>query len=167
MAGGRVNNHMASKSLRRKTFKSEVITVSNGATANLLLCVGNTSPNARFVVERITIVNEGAISNHAGGTLKVGHATSAGTFDDDSVLTSYTLPGSGGGTLTAKAQQTLTHGSMASTLKTSSGLLVGGRPVVPAASSIWTTATAMASSGTGTIRVFITGWELDDETSNA
>lgn len=167
MAGGRVNNHMATKSLRRKTFKSEVITLTNGGTANLLLCIGETSPSARFVVERITVVNESALANGTGGTLKVGTATAAGTFDDDSVLAAYTLPGTGGGTLTAKAKTVLTHGSMASTLKTASGLLVGGRPVIPSASTIWTTATGMGTNGTGTIRVFLTGWELDDETGNA
>lgn len=161
MTAGVVTNKMCGKALRRKVMRSELVTVNNGATNNLLICLGQSNPSSRFVVERIVIVNEIAISNHTAGTLKLGHATATATFDDDSILTSYTLPQNA----TAKARTTIesTSSSCPSTLKTVQGILASSRPVIPSNCTVWATSTGMGTNGTGQFRYFLVGWELDDE----
>ena len=162
-ATGHVNNHDASRSLRRKTYASRTITITNGGTSGLVQCIGKTPVNARFAVESVTVVNETAISNHVtdatNGSIAVGHATATGTFDADSILDEVAITHN----TNAKVLTTYTKANFPTTLKNAKGTLASGYPIVPSNSTIWTTATSMITNGTGTAVVFVSGWELDDE----
>jgi len=162
--GGVLAKHVTAN-VRRRQFISDEISLEASAGVNLLTMIGKAPPNSRFAVESITRVNEVALAsgdaaaNTTVGALKIGHATAAGTFDDDSILAATAMSNSA-----AKVATTWTHSNFASTLKTGSNAPQNaGLPIVPAGASIWATSTEYTTNGDGTFRLCITGWELDDE----
>ena len=162
---GTVQNKHTAKNVRRKSTMSEITTITNGSTANLVLPLLNTPPNSRVAVESLTIIPiaTGAAGDAAWnstiGSIAVGHSTADGTFDDDSILDQTALP-----TANAKVLTVKTTSNFVSTLKTGSKAVQNVKyPIVPSNSTVWSTATATSANGTGTFAFVLRYWELDDE----
>lgn len=154
----------ATLNLRRKYAISPAITVTNGSSANLTGVVASAPPGSRIAVTGVDVICAGAISNHAMGTLKLGihDGTNASFIDDDAILESFTP--------SVQYKQdgyklSYDTANFASTLKTgpTTNPQLAGLPIVPAGNDIVHTATAMAASGTGAIRIGVSYFELDDE----
>lgn len=163
---GTVQNKHTAKNVRRKTVMSPEITVITAAANSALVqAVLTAPPSSRLAFESVTIIpninsTEGDSAwNAAAGALKIGHSTTDGTFDDDSILAAVALPTSNAKVVTVK-----TTSNFATTLKTGSKAIQNVKyPIIPSGATVWTTALVGPANSVGQFSFAIRYWELDDE----
>ena len=171
-AGGIVDNRMASVNLRRKTYRTPITVLTAAAPTNLVVSPYTAPLGARFILDSFCIVNTLTINDVGMGTLKVGHALTAGTLDDDSIISLTNTNLNTGGTFIMQntaiwKRLNVPSTSFLTTLKTGEikHPIGNGKAILPRGASLIVTWTAMASTGTGAAQLIFYGWEYDDENS--
>jgi hypothetical protein len=143
----------------------EIAVITAAGTSGLVQALITAPPSSRLAFESVTIIpNTNSTAgdsawNAAAGALKIGHSTTDGTFDDDSILAAVALPTSAAKVVTVK-----TTSNFATTLKTGSKAIQNVKyPIVPSGATVWATSIVGPANSVGQFSYAVRFWELDDE----